>query len=436
MNILIVYSNLGYPLRTTIKEHLYSFRNYAEGAKCFYLCADKKVDNENVVPHYLTKIDFDAIIFHYGFVGARWEGIENLKNTMKRVDSLKNTKAIKIILPQDEYKNPNALVYFINEFNVDMVFSVSPETEWGKLYKGVDFEKVKFFLTLTGYLDSKALKRLRNLVNRIPKTIDIGYRARNLPPWLGRHGFLKTQIAEKVLALKNKYPIQMDISTKEEDTFIGNSWYDFLVKCKYMIGVEGGSTVLDEDGTIWNKGIEFQKQNPNASFEEVEAACFPGKDGLLNLIAISPRHLECCATRTCQILTEGHYNGILKPGVHYLELKKDFSNLESVMKDVVDDKKRVQIIDNAYTDIVLSKKYSYTNFAAEILSIVKDHSRISTNNTYNSLYFRNRIADEMVWFNAWYKMKVWPIWWKQYLRILRVLEILGIKSMLSKLIKR
>ena len=424
---------MGYPLRTTIKEHVYSFRNYAKGANCFYLCADKRESNDNVVPEYFSKIEFDAIIFHYGFVGARWEGIENLKNTMKRVDSLKNTKAIKIILPQDEYKNPNALVHFINEFNVDMVFSVSPETEWEKLYKGVDFEKVKFFLTLTGYLDSKAVKGLAKLVNKIPKTIDIGYRARNLPPWLGRHGFLKTLIAEKFLELKSKYPIKMDISTKTEDTFIGSSWYDFLVKCKYMIGVEGGSTVLDEDGSIWNKGVEFQKKHPKASFEEVEEACFPGKDGQLNLVAISPRHLECCATKTCQILTEGDYNGILKSGVHYIELKKDFSNLDSVLIDVVDDNKRKQIVENAYNDIVLSKKYTYSKFVKETLEIIRVQSNIKVPKKNNLLYLRNRIEDQFVWVKAWYRLKVWPIWWKQYLNVLKVLEVLGIKNILSKL---
>ena len=53
-------------------------------------------------------------------------------------------------------------------------------------------------------------------------------------------------------------------------------------------------------------------ERPTATFEEVEAGCFAGLDGNLNLRTISPRHLEACATRTPQILVEGAYSGISK----------------------------------------------------------------------------------------------------------------------------
>ena len=143
--------------------------------------------------------------------------------------------------------------------------------------------------------------------------------------------------------------------------------------------------------------------------------------------------MECCATKTCQILTEGDYNGILKSGVHYIELKKDFSNLDSVLIDVVDDNKRKQIVENAYNDIVLSKKYTYSKFVKETLEIIRVQSNIKVSKKNNLLYLRNRIEDQFVWVKAWHRLKVWPIWWKQYLNVLKVLEVLGIKNILSKL---
>ena len=77
--------------------------------------------------------------------------------------------------------------------------------------------------------------------------------------------------------------------------------------------------------------------------------------------------MESCATRTCQILVEGDYNGILKAGEHYLELKKDFSNFEEILDTIKQDDLRIQIVDRAYRDVVQSGLYSYRNFVETIL---------------------------------------------------------------------
>ena len=46
---------------------------------------------------------------------------------------------------------------------------------------------------------------------------------------------------------------------------------------------------------------------------------------------ISPRHFEAAAFRICQVLFEGEYSGVLRPMVHYIPLKKDFSNFDQVV---------------------------------------------------------------------------------------------------------
>jgi hypothetical protein len=112
----------------------------------------------------------------------------------------------------------------------------------------------------------------------------------------------------------------------------------------------------------------YVKNNPDASFFQVERECFPGRDGELALFAISPRHLEACATRTCQVLIEGYYNGVLEPGKHYIELKKDFSNLEEVLNTIVRDDLRDTITHNAYKDIVESRLYDYSKFVDYVIN--------------------------------------------------------------------
>ena len=401
--ILIIYKYLDYPLRTTIDEHLYSFLRYAN-ATCYYLKLNHKKDTYykgDTIPDYLLKIDFDIILFHYAFLSSRYAGKESFLTSLNQVLPLKNSKAIKAVLPQDEYFDSESLVHFIHELNIQIVFSVSPETEWGQLYEGVDFTKIKFYKVLTGYLDDKGIKTIDRFSKSIKKDIDVGYRARNLPQWLGRHGYMKTEIAEIFNATLKKYNLNTSISTNPKDTFLGYDWYRFMVRCKYMLGVEGGSTVHDRDGSITIKGKAYLKEHPNCTFEEIENACFAGLDGKLQLIAISPRHLEACATKTCQLLVESTYNGILKPGVHYIEIKKDFSNVNEVLDLVKNDSLRHEIVENAYRDIVLSGKYSYPNFVNFVLEKCNLETEASVNakqetKTINK-YKYNRYKDWISW---------------------------------------
>ena len=78
----------------------------------------------------------------------------------------------------------------------------------------------------------------------------------------------------------------------------------------------------DLDGSIRRNVENFVSKFPKASFSEVEQNCFPGEDGNLKLFAISPRHFECCLTKTCQVLYQGRYDNIFKANHHFIEIKK------------------------------------------------------------------------------------------------------------------
>lgn len=385
MNILIVYWNTITQLRATIDQHLYSFKRYSENANCFYV--NIALGN---LPSYLWKINFDLVIFHTTFLAQRWSGAESFRKwALARIEKLKTNKAVKVALPQDEWLHTNELNRFINEFDVSHVFSVAPPSEWKIIYSGIDQSMVKLHQVLTGYIDDKLINRVAAYSTRISlRDIDIGYRAFRSPEWLGRHGFLKTKIADVFLTDLSAKELKLDISVERKDTIVGDEWYKFLLRCKYFIGVEGGSTVHDPDGDILVKGFEYVKENPKATFEEIEEACFPGMDDNLHLIAISPRHLECCVTRTCQILVEGTYNEILQPGKHYIELKKDFSNLAEVLKLIKKDELRKTITEQAYVDIVLSGTYSYRNFVKEVIALSVLEKKNDTTSVFLILYVR------------------------------------------------
>ena len=60
---------------------------------------------------------------------------------------------------------------FIRDARVDVVFSVSPASEWPKIYAGVDRERVRFEPTLTGYLDEQTLTRIAEILARAPAAV-------------------------------------------------------------------------------------------------------------------------------------------------------------------------------------------------------------------------------------------------------------------------
>lgn len=407
-NILVVYACAQYPIRSTLWEHLQAFRNYS-GERVFYL----NLAMRNQIPGFLLAVDFDLIIFSTLFMTHHWVGPEYFHDLMRKAAPLKHSSAVKAILPQDEFHASNLFSEFIHEFGIDCVFSVAPPSTWAQIYPTVDFARTRFYNVLTGYLDPKVLPKITAQSQSIrQRPIDIGYRTSGKPNfWYGRHGFIKQQIAEVFQEAAPLKGLKVDISTNNADAFLGHDWYRFLAECKYTIGVEGGTSMLDPDGSLRARTETYLAGHPLASFAEVEANCFPGLDGHCQLYAISPRHLEACATRTCQVLTEGHYNGILQPGRHYIEIKKDFSNLEAVLEMIARDDLRCEMVERAYLDIVASGLYTYKHFV-DFVTRQSTEGRSSKNKSSAQLFWTSMlyrwmwVIDKLEW--CWIKCKSSP----------------------------
>ena len=366
-NILVIYWYNAPHMRMTTHDHLHCFERYLNHRVYYVNLQDE------TLPWYASEIEYDIIIFHDLFFCGRWGGPPLFEKLRKKIEFLKESPAFKVAVPQDEFISADLLCDFINSFGVHVVFSVSPETEWSKIYRDVDRTAVRLYCVLTGYLDDETLARTEAITAATAqRSIEIGYRAgsRNWRQgaWLGRHGLLKFQVAQVFEREAPRFGIQTDISTRAEDVFTGDDWLHFLARCKYMIGVEGGASILDWDGSTRIKTLAYVEDHPEASLEEIERECFLGMDGKLALYALSPRHLEACATRTCQVLIEGDYNGVLQAGRHYISVKRDFSNIDEVLEIVRRDEARAAIVEAAYQDVVASGRYTYRGFARFIIA--------------------------------------------------------------------
>lgn len=390
--LIIYYHDLGYPMRATNEDMLYCFGKYSNRL-CYY------VNAAFGIPKYLKNINFDLILFH-DLALCKRSLPKRFRSFMKKAEILKSFSGYKIATVQDEFTQTKILNEFINKFEIKHIFSAATESEWSKVYPRVDRGKVKFSTVLTGYLDEGTVEKINMILDeKKERSLDIGYRATPARYSLGFHGYLKYKIAEVFKKRSVFFDLRTDISNDPKDTFLGLDWYRFLSDCKYTIGVESGASVLDEEGKVEKCVSELVLRNHNVDFETAKKICFEELDGKLEYFAIGPRHLEACATKTCQILIEGSYNGILKAGKHYIPLRKDFSNIDEVLKIVKEDRIRTQITEQAYKDVVESGKYTHKGFVAKVISECMGNEHkwkvISENDWY--FYRKNAKREIVIW---------------------------------------
>ena len=358
--IILYYNNHSFPLIQTNRDMLYCFENYTN-AHCYYVNIAYKYSSK------LLAVNYDLIVYHDLLLCKR-SSLKRFQRIRKKTKEFKNLKGYKIALVQDEFMRTIVLNEYLKEQKVKLIFSTASEKDRKMIYKSLDKNKVRFKRFLTGYVDEIALEEIKKLNDEdINKTVDVGYRASYDNNYtLGSHGLMKGEIANQFIKYKNKNTLNIDVSTKEADTKRGIEWYRFLLKSKYTLGVESGSSLLDEDGSIELCVVKELRKNSKAIYKEVEEKCFKGLDGNINLFAIGPRHFEAIMAKTCQVLVEGEYNGILKPWRHYIPLKKDFSNIDDVFKIIIKDDLRKEITETAFEEIIKSKKFTYNNFIKDV----------------------------------------------------------------------
>lgn len=362
LNILVVYHrHATYAMRPAVEDLIECFRRYADHEVFYYNAAT------GPLPAFLALVRFDLIIFHCRFLAQRWvEGL--FERYLRGIGPLRTHPAVKIALPQDEFFKPAVLDDFFVSYGVRHVFSLAPASEWAALYPGF-LAKGSVSRILPGYIDDRRAARIEQVSEPLQRDIDIGYRATSPPPWWGRHGQLKAQVGHRVAAVARRLGLVCDISNRDADTFHGDAWYDFLRRCRYVVGAEGGASIIDRDGELHRHGLAYRAAHPTADYAEIEAAICPGQDGNLALFAPGPRNLEACLTRTAQILMEGDYAGVLVAGLHYIPLKRDWSDLESVIGQL-DESRRVAMVERAHADIVASGDYTYSRHVQDVVATV------------------------------------------------------------------
>jgi hypothetical protein len=321
-------------------------------------------------PAWLRRLNFDAVVLHTTFLCIRW--YNRFPELRRSVEWLADIDAAKVAFPQDDYERGHLLDDWLDELGVTAVCTPLPGHA-SELYPRLS-RTAAFYHALTGYLDKPATARFAALAPAGPeRALNIAYRARRLPYWIGSHGQLKHLIGEAVLDAAPKHGLACDISTRPQETILGQAWLDFMASARATIGAESGSSVLDGRGAIRRKIESLLDERPDLSFEEVAEQMPPGWDDY-RFFALSPRHFEAVATKTAQILVEGQYSGVLEPERHYLPVRRDFSDLDEVLERARDRNLLAQVAEQAYEDIYERGDYGTDRLTRLLEEVLREHA--------------------------------------------------------------
>ncbi len=292
---------------------------------------------------------FDAVVIHYSIVLTSSHYLSDWFR-----ERIMRFTGQKIVFVQDEFRWVDRQVAEMQRLGIDVLFSCVPEKALPDVY-GSRLEGIEVRPTLTGYVP----RRLVGLdVPRISdRRVDVGYRGRTLPYWLGRLAQEKRWIAEGFLEATRGSGLALDIGWAESERIYGPAWSAFLRSCRATLGTESGASIADHDGLAEAAVRSYVATRPEAGFDEVASAVLQPWEGNAVVNTISPRLLEAASFRTALVLFPGEYAGTVEAGRHYLSLEKDFSNVGDIVEALRDHALLQRITDAAYDDLVESGVY-------------------------------------------------------------------------------
>jgi hypothetical protein len=313
--------------------------------------------------------EFDVVVIHYSLSIVS----DHLISPALR-QKIHEFQGLKIQYIQDDCRQVDQYTSMMRYLGVNILFTPYAPEKISLIYDEKRLPGVVKRTALTGYVPER-YKNMETLPLK-DRPIDVGYRGRTLPYWLGTLSQEKTWIGQNFLKHAKQYGLRCNIAWNENDRIYGKQWDLFISSCKAMLGTESGASITDFDGSIEIKVKEYLAVHPKANFEEVYKHVLSPYEGNLVLNTISPRMFECAAHRTAMILFPGEYSKLLQPWVHYIPLQKDFSNLEDVIAKLQDIDFLTELAERTYVDLIESGKYSYHEMIKEFDEVVECYLRI------------------------------------------------------------
>ena len=276
---------------------------------------------------------------------AAWDDLRLLRLAEGR---FQNRRGTLLLFYGNEYHNMQEKIAFARSVGADYIASQLPLASAQWLYADCRDSVV--------VAAPAALNQRVYHCDRGARSIDLGFRGDIYASAYALGDVERTEVLQYFDRHAEQWGLTKDIAFVRHPR---EQWNEFLNRCKGIMGAESGTYFLERDDHTRQAVIEFMTSKPEATFPEIHERFFRRYEHPVSGKAISSRHFEPVGTKTCQLLLEGHYNGILTADEHYIAIRKDFSNIEDAIRRFKDADYRNAMTERAFGHVLSAHTYGH-----------------------------------------------------------------------------
>lgn len=343
-------------MRRWERQRIFAWQNHFPGRTVFFNIGFP------FDPRWISALDPELVVIDATALATRHapSGWSALRRAVDAVPA----RARRIAAPLDEFLSVQRLCEFLDQARIDLLLTAVEPAHWDSLYPPAG-RPYAIRRILTAYVDEPLVRVARRVSPPLERRpIAVSYRAWQAPAWLGEMGVLKREVGLRAAAWAQARGHVADVAVDGERRVVGDDWVRLLGRSRAVVGVEGGSSLIDPAGAL--RVEETAPMGPGW----VPPSSALSLDQAHELKALSPRHLEAAATRTFQVLVEGDYSGVLQAGVHYQPVRRDLSDIEAALDLSRDPVHAQAMVDRAHDEIVASGRYSWRQAVRDITAQV------------------------------------------------------------------
>lgn len=307
---------------------------------------DVEVCNINNLVHYgrclLALRQYDLVVVSHAAAG------DDMTVLLKSARWLRRRRGKLVVFIGNEYDLLDEKIGFIGAVGAEFICSQLPTPAARYLYRECGASRI---LSMPHALNPKVYQPGFGS----GRQVDIGFIGDVYWPFVGDRE--RTDLIEAFEREGERWGLTCQI---RKQRIARTEWAAFLNRCSGTIGAESGTYYLNDRGRLLAAAREYNLlQHPEASFEEVFEKFYRGQPREVSGKSISSRHFEPIGTKTCQILLEGEYNGVLVPDEHYISVRKDRSGIEEAVRRFKDEGYRQAVVERAYQHVMANHTYAH-----------------------------------------------------------------------------
>ena len=354
-----------------------------------FFCSD--FPDETLLANNLVKADYDLNNFDAVIIDRSiW--ISSGYPSSKLDRALDSYRGVKVVMVNNDYYNTENIRIWIENRSIDLVITAVNGECINKVYSRQRFTETEFVNILPGYVPIDSAIKNFKVVPLKERHYDVVYRGRHFRREMGELAKDKWDIGKKMKVVCDNNNLREDIEWEESNRILNFDWYHFLQNGRTTLGTESGANIFDEHGAIKKY---FDAHGPTSE-DEIENVSIPTELNYremnlgANMNHMPPQLFEAIYLKTALVLFEGEYSNVLKPGRHYIVLKKDFSNIKEVVSKIKDIDLLEELTERTYDEIVNNSDYWYSSVIKTLARKIEIiHQRKIKYITNNAIYLRD-----------------------------------------------